>query len=106
MSESSQPTRYRPRWSLRLLLIVVTLVCAYLACWVATKKQGIQDVRGQIENSRNEAAVLPLIVGIDRPTVYEVFSARLVAWERRCYYFWFFGYVAKLPYERRIVHLD
>ena len=22
---------------------------------------------------------------------------------RRCYYFWFFGYVAKLPYERDII---
>ena len=36
-----------------------------------------------------ESATLPLLVGIN-------FNAT------RHYYFWFFGYVAKLPFERRI----
>jgi hypothetical protein len=34
----------RPRFSLRTLGIVVTLVCAYLATWQATKKYGIANV--------------------------------------------------------------
>ncbi|MBC8355192.1 MAG: hypothetical protein H8E66_24720 [Planctomycetes bacterium] len=38
--------------------------------------------------------VWPLVVGVEEfgmsPTVYEL---------KRCYYFWFFGYVAKLPFE-------
>ncbi len=32
-SERDKAKRWRPRWSVRMLLIVVTLVCAYLACW-------------------------------------------------------------------------
>ena len=34
-----------------MLLIVVTLVCAYLACWVATKTRGIGDVKNCVESS-------------------------------------------------------
>ena len=32
----------RPRFSLRTLAIVVTLVCAYFGAWEATKRYGIQ----------------------------------------------------------------
>src|SRR5262245_19775991 len=31
---------WRPRFSLRMLAIVVTVICAYVAAWEATKKYG------------------------------------------------------------------
>ena len=34
--------KFRPRFSLRTLAIVVTLVCAYFGAWEATKKYGIR----------------------------------------------------------------
>ena len=38
------PKRWRPRWSLRTLVILVTLVCCYAACWGPTNTNGIEDV--------------------------------------------------------------
>ena len=92
--------RWRPRWSIRILLIVITLICAYLACWGPTKRQGVADVKEHFSYPTFHlfpSPELPLVVSTDdyygRPPT-------------RHYYFWFFGYVAKLPYERRIVNLD
>ncbi|HUG71763.1 MAG TPA: hypothetical protein VMM76_28725 [Pirellulaceae bacterium] len=110
-SQHDKPKRWRPRFSVRTLAIVVTLVCAYAACWGPTEKRGVRDVSrlaflGTTGLSSGNAEVdaglaeffsaspaLPLVVGID--------------WEfdlppTRHYYFWFFGYVAKLPYEREL----
>ena len=114
-SPHDTPKRWRPRFSVRTLVIVVTLLCLYAACWGPTKKRGGRDVprhafQGTIGLSSGDAVedaelterfylsfnaspVLPLVVGID----WE-FAGPLV----RRYYFWFFGYVAKLPYEKRV----
>ena len=45
---------------------------------------------------KDAAAVLPLFIAVDewRPMCEEPFEIR------RLYYFWFFGFVAKLPWER------
>lgn len=102
-----------PRFSIRTLVIVVTLVCCYTACWGPTKRHGESDVwehvnarelipRDTIARIRydvsscsvgfNEAATLPLVVRIGYCGFASLNSRR--------HYFWFFGYVAKLPYER------
>jgi len=84
-----------------MLLIVVTLVCAYLACWGPTKERGQLDV-GMYTNTVDPpelsagqmSVVIPFLVGIDewrRPTD-----------RHRRYYLWFFGYVVKLPCQREI----
>ena len=107
----TKPKRWRPRFSLRTLVILVTLVCCYAACWGPTKTRGVDDVMEpkyqlveiyygaknptdrQVDSYYefvNASAIMPLVVGVGRPE-----------YERR-YYFWFFGYVAKLPYEREI----
>ena len=90
--ERDKPKRWRPRWSVRTLVIVVTLVCAYLACWGPTKNRGVNDVLKHVDQGSNTSRTMPLIVGID-----------VFVYDRRStvhrYYFWFFGYVAKLPYE-------
>ena len=88
--EQNSPKRWRPRWSVRILLIVITLICAYFACWGPTKRQGVEYVRHQVYKFKFDIeAVAPLLVKADD-------------FYRRSYYFWFFGYVAKLPYEREL----
>jgi hypothetical protein len=117
-SQHDKPKQWRPRFSVRTLVIVVTLVCCYAACWGPTKTQGVQDVLHRISGVSREhyivavttktrsgnnicygdaTARLPLlteVLVIEYTTVEDVFTRR--------YYFWFFGYVAKLPFEREI----
>jgi hypothetical protein len=103
-SQHDKPKRWRPRLSVRTLVIVATLVCLYAACWEATKRQGVHDVeRSELlvdELFFEASAELPLIVGATVARVGSAPSRRIKAF--RHYYFWFFGYVAKLPYERKI----
>src|SRR5688572_5312529 len=85
--------RFRPRFSIRTLAIVVTLVCAYFGAWEATKRHGISDMGadplGEVESP------MPFIVRQD-----EIISTDSVKYATpRRYYFWFFGAKIKLPYE-------
>jgi hypothetical protein len=99
------------------ILSPVTLLCVYAACWGPTKTQGVQDVKWHTglahwfdreDGVETVSALLPLIVSADqRQTILTIFprdsgphpdSIRIEF--RRHYYFWFFGYVAKLPFER------
>ena len=91
----------------RTLAILVTLVCVYLACWRATTRTGVNDVVSHvkaespsprfpgdmIEMIESQSAVVPFVVLVDQwhPTAENVYNVR------RRYYFWFLGYVAKLP---------
>ena len=97
------------------MVIVVTLVCCYAACWGPTRKRGIGDVQSLVcepvylyddvwaivsEEEILDASVrLPLLVRVTRDELSHAVHR---------YYFWFFGYVAKLPYEREIdlPHVD
>ena len=89
-------------------MIVVTLVCCYFGAWEATKKQGVDDVINYTEEILPDTETTydvsfsmeyhpsqPLVVRVDR-ILFEPHRTRCY------YYFWFFGYVAKLPYEREI----
>ena len=103
MPEQNNPKRWRPRLSVRILLIVITLSCVYLACWGATKNQGVEDVTKHFSGDYpplDGSANLPLIVEID---VWDFDPNDDDGLRKlRRYYFWFFGYVAKLPYEREL----
>ena len=103
----AKPNRFRPRFSIRMLAIIVTLVCCYAACWGPTRKQGFEDVQnfeidnfGMTTTTDECSSLFPLIVCIggiapgDDP--FGDFTPR------NRYYFWFFGFVAKLPYEREV----
>lgn len=95
---------HRPRFTLRTLVILVTFVCCYAACWGPTKRRGVHDVE-RTERSVDElffeaSAKLPLIVGATVAKVGPAPSRRIKAFRR--YHFWFFGYVAKLPFEREL----
>ncbi len=114
---NATPKRFRPRFSIRTLAIVLTLVCCYAACWGPTKTRGVRDVyshtsvNGVASGYRAASAAAPLVVGInDSPQRMSVVSSSgipaygvaMSVTTKRHYYFWFFGYVAKLPYEREI----
>jgi len=103
-----------------MLVVLVTLVCWYAACWGPTKEWATRDVldhtdgnprkwkwdkrrwrmkrvNGGYELYTDPCARLPLIVEL--AVVVETDTRTSGAYH---YYFWFFGYVAKLPYERDI----
>ncbi|HUG69369.1 MAG TPA: hypothetical protein VMM76_16580 [Pirellulaceae bacterium] len=109
-SQHDNPKRWRPRFSVRTLVIVVTLVCAYAACWGPTKTRGVREVRRQIQVldwALRAKTLAPLVVEAEEKEFLgtQVFGDTYFTKfgePRRCYYFWFFGYVAKLPYEREI----
>ena len=100
VSKRGKPRWWRPRFSVRVLLVALTLLCAYLACWKPTQDHGPADVVVETGAYRsvvlqgNHAAAAPLIVRAD---VVEMGGGSF-----RRYYFWFFGYVARLPYERQV----
>ena len=107
-SKPTTPNHWRPRFSVRTLVVLVTLVCCYAACWGPTKTRGVVDVIDHVAGNYviialsdydtpdldltcDAMAKTPLVVSFTEP--FET---------RRHYYFWFFGYVAKLPYERDV----
>ena len=109
-SQHDKPKRWRPRFSVRTLAIVVTLVCCYAACWGPTKSRGVSDVELDAEESLLIAAeatsVAPLVVVVQGYQLKLLWGRTRVMEDspyRRRYYFWFFGYVAKLPYERELL---
>ena len=99
--DQDNTNRWRSKWSVRILLIVITLICAYLACWGPTKTWGGADVR-------NHVSVVGIVEIYDMDVVAPLFVSAEVAVLQpkfkhyRRYYFWFFGYVVKLPYEREL----
>ena len=122
MTTQPTPKRWRPRFSVRTLVILVTLVCCYAACWGPTRTQGVTDVRTHIYgppfppdvHTNIDGFPLPSPLYFNRPYGTGTPHVPLViGWEERGratrswgskghrqYYFWFFGYVVKLPYER------
>ena len=109
-TQHDKPKRWRPRSSVRTL--VATLVCLFFGCWLLTARSGVKDVVAHVKavspplqvhyvifaTIENQSAVLPFVVLVDQwhGTPAEPFKT-----QRQCY-FWFFGYVAKLPYEREL----
>jgi len=115
--QTTTPKRWRPKFSLRTLVVLVTLVCCYAACWGPTTTRGVEDVCKYVINSDaiwevdcgvvaasrelyslellSNARSIPLIVQVEEEGDFQIVPTR-----HNRYYFWFFGYVAKLPYER------
>ena len=102
-SQHDKPKRWRPRVSVRTVVIVPTLVCAYLACWKPTAIDGIEDVQSRLLSQRSgfgyASSPLPLVVAID---VWEVGFDDTgyvisIGSPNRVYYVWFFGATVKVP---------
>ena len=107
--------RLRPRFSIRTLAILITLICCYAACWGPTKRRGVEDVMKHTTEGKPDPTSY-VYVGPGEPPLAPFLYTRPVPEfpciltdvilgrdiKSRRYYFWFFGYVAKLPYERNI----
>jgi hypothetical protein len=101
MMTNPTPKRFRPRFSIRTLIILVTLVCVYFASWSATNRLGCDQVLGQHWDDVNAESPMPFVVV--RKVSISSLESGVFRWDtRRTYYFWFFGYVAKLPWEREV----
>ena len=91
-------------------MILVTLVCCFAACWRPTKTQGVADVSQHLcDNDMDPgyANILPHaqhnVFAVSATMPFVVNSEDLwggAGRNPREYYFWFFGYVAKLPYKQ------
>lgn len=95
------------------MLVLLTLAAAYLACWWPTKEQGVDDVANHIRTGHGfvwpeeSAPLVPLVVRVTErgpvaPPSGPLSSNGVLLQSTRCYYFWFFGFIAKLPYEREL----
>ena len=93
-SHPDKPNRWRPRFSVKTLVIVVTLVCCYFGTWELTKR-GLPS----LDQSARPTSPMPFVVAGD---YFTVSGNRQLSRQGRTYYFWFFGYVLKLPYERNV----
>src|ERR1044072_1777315 len=81
----------RPRYSLCTFLIFLTLVCAYLAAWQATKSY----VATQPEKVLYEFSTpLPFIICEDNGKL----GSSPISY-RRSYHIWFFGITCRIPVE-------
>ena len=88
--------KFRPRFTVRTLAIVVTLVCAYFGAWEATKRYGTTDEHSQLSNLDpwigDEESPLPFVVSrleTEGITVREFLDINFQdAPPKRCYYVW------------------
>lgn len=87
LSDKNMAKRWRPRFSVRTLLIFVSLACIYFGCWELTKRQGC----GQLPNA---SSPMPLIIRSDDYRTSGVNMGMVTArvhWPCRNYYLWLFG---------------
>ncbi|HJN08212.1 MAG TPA: hypothetical protein QF564_05940 [Pirellulaceae bacterium] len=98
-TQPTTPKRWRPRFSVRTLVVLVTLVCCYAACWGPTKRGADNMVKNRGRRVLQAMAVAPLIIKTDG-WIERQEDTLLIYQSQRHYYFWFFGYNVKLPYER------
>ena len=101
----NHPSKWRPHFSIRALLLVVTLIALYFGAWEMTKRSGIGLVAPEKQKTDLASA---------RPRPFDLCPAPFVVSRERYYglppkygdfreyHFWFFGYTVKLPFERVI----
>ena len=94
----SNTKRFRLRFSVRTLVVVVTLVCCYFGLWEVTRTCGIRVIPEH--DFREVTSPCPFVIVDSGPSIRVRTNLNVVEEERRRhYYFWCFGYVAKLPYK-------
>ncbi len=96
--------RFRLQFSVRALVILVTLGCVYLASWRPTKRyaDSLQRSHGSYRDylkgtqCDRATAILPLLICQDEGEFDD--TGGVILFPRR-YYLWFFGPKIKLPFE-------
>jgi hypothetical protein len=99
--------RWKPRFYLKWLLFIFTVVASYLGLWAATKTSGVNDLRDfgleydiAVEDD-NVRVPFPLVIEAieNSPHFDYIFPLRSSPSSRMCIrhrYFWFFGYITEL----------
>lgn len=107
---------FRPSFSVRTLLVLVTLAGLYFGSWEATKRLGVvsSGERGEwfyLAPNAFDSSPGPFVISrenyreLPRPTPpgpIALTSQLRVFLQVREYHFWFFGFTAKLPFEREL----
>ena len=125
-SSPDKPKRWRPRWSVRTLAVVVTLVCAYFGSWPWLESQALRDVDGAATRAcntyfeRNETtfsqmgviysgfqtmlpdSTAPYVVCVHEATLHK--ASGTWRWRRR-YYAWMFGPTLRLPFTETLPNM-
>lgn len=83
-------SKWRPRFSVRFLLLITAVVAVYLAMWQPTRTRGVRVIE-QRTGGWNGRAPAPLVILVDEPGGNSGLA------ERRAYV-WLFGPVVRLPY--------
>src|SRR5262245_39520292 len=97
-----------PRFSLRTLSVLVTLICVYLGAWEATKSCGVATVQQLTsDNARIQESVwitlpetsspLPFVVAVEQ---FRDPGCGRSAVNYHRYFFWAFGYTAEICDKR------
>lgn len=105
-SERDKVKRWRPQFSTRTLVIVVTLVGLYFGAWELTKHWGIGLVAPETRKSHPgftprprpfDSSSAPFVVSRER-----YYGIPPKCGDYREYHLWFFGFTAPLPFESKI----
>jgi hypothetical protein len=121
MAQSDEKAFWQRRFSVRALVILVTLVCVYFGLWDATKKFGVPELHPVTDPIRLDPgskprpeprivaanSPLPLIVRCDERRVGVAWTPVTkkpiaIVTRYRCYYVWLCGPMIKLPFESRL----
>lgn len=99
---------WRPRFSLRTLFVLVTLMCVYFAAWEVTKRNGIGYFEQRLVMRTWLAAddpfysPMPFVVGVadlypehSYPPIYSMTSTATPPTER--HFIWFFDWTWETP---------
>ncbi len=100
--------RRKFRFSLRLLVIITTVVCFYFACWRPTVTSGVADVSARLTRENGgipsrAVAKAPLFLANEVNEVRTDRSGTTNLVTKTTYYFWFFGGVMKTPFSKEWV---
>jgi len=92
MEADKKPITRKPRFSLRSLLILVTIACLYLACWFPTATSGVRDINARYSMRSRPIAPLFLVTDIYETRTDNGAMLTIVTQRTRMHYFWFFGW--------------
>jgi hypothetical protein len=98
------PNRWRPKFSLRLLMLLVTLVCLYFAGWQLTVTRGAKSLAHYLRGERNRLGnsipievKAPFVLAAQLSTISNRPTGLRVV-RTKSLYLWAFGRFIKLPF--------
>lgn len=97
--------KWLPRFGMKTLLVLPLIVAVYFALGEPTKKWGMPDVRDFIASDKHIGPSVeyraPLVIAF--PVIHAESHTKtpnkISLITKSTYYFWCFGFVAKLPFE-------